>query len=348
MHPCNALSGAPADYPCGDIDLGDGVRAWLQPNGSWGETNAGLVSDGGTSLLVDTLWDARLAEQMLDGFAEPLRAAPIGIVVTTHRDGDHWWGNVAVPATATIVASRAAADEMATEPPPSALGRLAALARLGARLPGGLGRVSRYTREMLGPFAHAGLAVRRPDESFEGERSLTVGSRSVRAVEVGPAHTEGDVVVHVPHAGVVFCGDILFVGVTPIIWSGPISGWVAALDRCLDLDADRFVPGHGPMTGPDDVRALRGYWTWLLDAGAAEHATGRDAPTAAHRLVRTDGFGPYRDWLLPERLVLNLVCLFRELDGQPPLGTTAANRLRMFRMVADLAADPALVRRPTF
>jgi glyoxylase-like metal-dependent hydrolase (beta-lactamase superfamily II) len=342
MHPCAALSGAPADYPCGNIDLGDGVRAWLQPNGSWGETNAGLVTDGGTSLLVDTLWDARLAEQMLSGFAVPLRSAPIDTVVTTHRDGDHWWGNVAVPHTATIVTSRAAAAEMATEPPPAALGRLAALARLGTALPGALGRVSRYTRGMLGPFAHAGLSVRRPDETFEGERALPVGAREVRAVEVGPAHTEGDVVVHVPHTGVVFCGDILFSGVTPVVWSGPISGWVAALDRCLALDADRFVPGHGPMAGPDDVRALRGYFTWLIEAGTAEHRAGREPLTAARRLVRTDGFRPYRRWLAPERLVLNLVCLFRELDGLRPLETTAANRLRLFRMVADLAADPAL------
>ena len=195
---------------------------------------------------------------------------------------------------------------------------------------------------MLAPFAHAGLPVRRPDETFEGERSLPVGSRSVDAVEVGPAHTAGDVVVHVPHAGVVFCGDILFAGVTPVVWSGPISGWVTALDRCLALDADRFVPGHGPMAGPDDVRTLRGYWTWLQEAGAAEHAAGREPLAAARRLVRTDGFRPYRGWLAPERLVLNLVCLFRELDGEPPLETTAANRLRLFRMVADLAADPAL------
>jgi glyoxylase-like metal-dependent hydrolase (beta-lactamase superfamily II) len=276
---------------------------------------------------------------MLHGFAEPLRAAPLERVVTTHRDGDHWWGNVAVPAGATIVASSAAAAEMATEPPPSALARLRRLSRLGRRLPGSPGRVSRYTAGMLAPFAFDGLDVRRPDETFDGEKSFAVGSRSVTAIEVGPAHTAGDVVVHVPHAGVVFCGDILFADVTPVVWSGPVRNWVAALDRCLALDADRFVPGHGPMAGTAEVVALRSYWSWLLEAGAAEHATGRDPLAAARRLVRTDGFGPYRHWQAPERLVLNLACLFRDLDGLPPLKTTAANRLRLFRMVAELAAD---------
>jgi cyclase len=338
-HVCFALSGAPAAFPFGAQDLGDGVQAWLQPNGSWGETNAGLLSDGGTSLLVDTLWDARLAEQMLTGFAGSLRSAPIERVITTHRDGDHWWGNLAVPASATIVASTAAAAEMTTEPPPSALARMARLARLGTAVPGGLGRVSRYTRDMLAPFSFSGLGVRRPDETFDGEQQFTVGGRAVSAIEVGPAHTAGDAVVHVPHAGVVFCGDILFAGVTPVVWTGPIRNWIAALDRILSLDADRFVPGHGPLAGAGDVQALRDYWTWVIEAGTGEHEAGRAPLPAARRLIRTADFGRFRHWQAPERLVLNLICLFRDLEGKPPLETTAANRLRLFRLVADLAAE---------
>jgi cyclase len=338
-HPCSALSDAPADYPCGALNLGDGVRAWLQPNGSWGETNAGLVSDDETSLLVDTLWDADLVAAMLAGFAAPLATAPLRRVITTHRDGDHWWGNVAVPESATIVATTAAAAEMAVEPPPAAMARLRRVARLGAVLPGPLGRVSRYTRGMLAPFAFDALRVRRPDETFDGAQSFEVGRYAVTAIEVGPAHTAGDAIVHVPHAGVVFCGDILFAGVTPVIWHGPVANWIAALDRCLALDADRFVPGHGPMADTDDVRALRSYWSWLLEAGSAEHAAGRAPLPAARRLIRTDGYVPFRRWQAPERLVLNLVCLFRDLDGLPPLEATAANRFALFRMVADLAAD---------
>jgi hypothetical protein len=77
----------------------------------------------------------------------------------------------------------------------------------------------------------------------------------------------------------------------------------------------------------------------LSEAGGAQHAGGRPPLEAARRLVREEGFGPFRAWLAPERVVLNLVCLFRELDGLPPLETNAVNRLKLFRMVADLAAD---------
>src|SRR5205807_403974 len=66
----------------------------------------------GASLLVDTLWDERLAQQMLDAMAPLVADAPIRTVVNTHSDGDHWWGNARVPADAEIVTSNAALQIM--------------------------------------------------------------------------------------------------------------------------------------------------------------------------------------------------------------------------------------------
>lgn len=317
-------------------ELAAGVWAWLQPDGSWGEANAGLVSDGGTSLLVDTLWDPRLTARMLDEMRPTLRAAPISIAVNTHRDGDHWWGNVMLPAQTRILATEAAAQEMRTEPSPQSLARLSALARLGCRLPGGVGRLSRYTRSMLDPFDFGGVATRLPAETFHDQATVEVGARSVQAMLVGPAHTAGDAVVHVPDAGVVFCGDILFVAVTPAIWHGPVSHWITALDRCLALDAETYVPGHGPLGTREDVWALRAYFAWLVESGREQYDAGRGPAPAASHMIRLPEFARWRDWRCPERLALNLVAYFRELDGLPPLETTARNRMNVFHRVANL------------
>ena len=46
-------------------DIGNGVYAYLLPNGSWGWSNAGLICDGEESLLVDTLFDEVLTADML-------------------------------------------------------------------------------------------------------------------------------------------------------------------------------------------------------------------------------------------------------------------------------------------
>ena len=77
-------------YRKGLHDLGTGCFAWLQPDGSWGWSNAGLVADGDASLLVDTLFDLRLTREMLDAMRDAVPAAArIGTLVNTHANGDH-------------------------------------------------------------------------------------------------------------------------------------------------------------------------------------------------------------------------------------------------------------------
>ena len=46
-------------YRKGLQDIGNGCFAWLQPDGGWGFSNSGLISDGGETLLVDTLIDRK-------------------------------------------------------------------------------------------------------------------------------------------------------------------------------------------------------------------------------------------------------------------------------------------------
>src|SRR6202045_537603 len=101
-----------AGFTKGLHELGNGCYAYLQPDGSWGWSNAGLLADSGQSMLVDTLFDLPLTRQMLDAMrrAEPA-AARIGSVVNTHSNGDHTFGNRLVEG-AEIIASRACAEEM--------------------------------------------------------------------------------------------------------------------------------------------------------------------------------------------------------------------------------------------
>src|SRR5208282_738728 len=86
------LSFPKANYDAGVRDFGNGCLAYLQPDGGWGLSNAGLVTDSGEALLVDTLFDLSHTRAMLDDFA---RASPAKIrtVFNTHHNGDHWYGN---------------------------------------------------------------------------------------------------------------------------------------------------------------------------------------------------------------------------------------------------------------
>ncbi len=233
------------NYTKGLHELGNGSFAWLQPDGGWGWSNAGLVCDGGESLLVDTLFDLRLTREML---AAMRRAAPeatrIGTLVNTHANGEHCYGNSLV-AGARIVTSRASAAEMDELPPEAMAGLLKNATALG---PGG-----EFLARCFAPFDFEGIAHTKPTETFDGELRLRVGAKRVVLLEVGPAHTKGDVLVFLPDDGVVFTGDILFIDGTPIMWAGPVGNWIAACERIAALGASVVVP----VTGRSPTRAAR-------------------------------------------------------------------------------------------
>lgn len=305
-------------------DLGNGAYAWLQPNGGLGESNAGLVVGEGESLLVDTLWSLPLTRRMLDAFAAPTAGAPIRRLVNTHSDGDHFWGNQLVGG-AEIVATRAAAERMRDESP-RALGLMGAAGRRFAPLarrralpvPGGekLRGLAAFTG-LLGAYDFSGIELTLPTTTFDGSLDLEIGGRRVEIVEVGPAHTEGDAIVHLPDARVVFAADVLFVGVTPIMWAGPVENWLAALDRIVALEPEHVVPGHGPVTDLDGVRGVREYWEFAAAAARQRHAAGMGVDAAALDIARSPEFAArgYGGWDEPGRLLVNVAMLYRGFDG---------------------------------
>ena len=339
-------------------EVGRGCHAWIQPNGEWFESNAGLVVGDGESALVDTLADLRLTGRMLDALGPLTRDAPIRTVVNTHSDADHVDGNQLL-ADAEVVTSRRSGELMRRQNPGSfrAFERLARGMRLVGRLPlplvGALplpavprlrlGAIGTYVGDMLAPFDFAGIDVAGPTREFEGELGLDVGGRRLRLTEVGPAHTPGDLIVHVPDAGVVYAGDVLFVGTTPVMWAGPVVNWIEALDTLLALDADVYVPGHGPVCGRDEVEAVKRYWVWLEAAARHRFGLGMSAWEAARDIALSAEFGAqeWASWSAPERISINVHTLERERRGE--LGGEASPRelVTIFSRVALLARELA-------
>ncbi len=293
-------------YVEGITELAEGAYAWLAPDGSWGWSNAGLVVDGDESLVVDTLFDLALTREMLAAMAvvHPRATARVDALVNTHANGDHCHGNELVP-TQRIIASAAAAEEMAELPPAA----LAAMMQLAEADDGALGR---YLRHAFGAFEFGGITQTPPTETFTGRQQLQIGDKAVDLIEVGPAHTRGDIIVHVPADEVVFTGDILFIEGTPIMWTGPVDNWIAACDLIVSLGASSIVPGHGPVTDDAGVAAVRDYWVRLRDQARERYDAGMSVVDAARDIDP----GPYADWGDGERVLINVNTLYRELGAR--------------------------------
>jgi cyclase len=291
-------------YTKGLHEIADGVWAYLQPDGGWGWSNAGLIAGNESSLLVDTLFDLRLTAEMLEAMrAMTPTAARIASVVNTHANGDHCYGN-ALLGEAEIIATTRCAEEMEGLPPAT----MAALLR-GAD---DLGAAGRFARRIFSPFSFEDIPLALPTRTFDERLDLRVGDRAVSLLEVGPAHTAGDAVVHLAQEGIVFAGDILFHGGHPIVWAGPVSNWIAACDRVLALHPTVVVPGHGPLATPDALIDLKGYFELLSTEAKVRYDGGMTALDAA----RDIDLGPYAGWGEAERVVVNVRALYRDFgDG---------------------------------
>jgi glyoxylase-like metal-dependent hydrolase (beta-lactamase superfamily II) len=307
-------------YDRGLVEVADGVHAYLQPDGTWGWSNAGLVVAEGGSLLVDTLFDLDLTAAMLDEMAPLVRSGPIGTVVNTHANGDHCYGNQLVDGPGVrFVASEAAAREMDEVPP-------ALLAAAMEAFPDG--EMGEWLHHAFGPFAFGGIEVPPVTDVFTGRLGLDVGGRRVELYEVGPAHTGGDVMVHLPDDGVLFTGDILFIGGTPIMWAGPSSRWIAACDLIAELAPAVIVPGHGPLTDVAGAAAVGEYLRFVRGQVAACLEAGGTAEEAAVEIDREIDGTRFASWSDRERLAVTVHAVWRELDpGHAPpdvLGMLAA------------------------
>jgi cyclase len=290
-------------YEKGLHELGDGLYAYLQPDGGWGWSNAGLVTAGGTSLLVDTLFDLDLTRAMLEAMRPITESNPLDSAVNTHANGDHCFGNQLLPDSTALYGTKRAVEEMQAAPPP--------LVNWLFKTPDEKDPVFvEWARENFGPFRFDDVELRLPSQTFEDRLDISVGDRDVSFIDLGPAHTGSDSIVHVPDADVAFTGDLLFIEGTPIAWHGPIQNWLDACEAILALHARVLVPGHGPVTDASGVRDLMRYFEYVRVQARQRFDDGMDAEAAADDIDLAD----FADWGDQERIAVNVETAYREFD----------------------------------
>jgi cyclase len=256
-------------------ELADGVWVWLQPGGESGVSNAGVIADDDGLTIVDTL----MVRSQWEPFAAAVRelGRPVKRVILTHAHIDHVGGTSAFrnamvlgsPMTSALLDQSTPVDAYKNFMPAFAEG-FDELAVIGTR-----------------PVSHV----------------VTDAAQLTPRIEVLPArgHTDGDLMVLVADADVLFAGDLCFFGVTPLAFQGDPAAWADVLDVVGDL-ADTIVPGHGPIGGAAEVAALRDY---------LRHCVEGSVPA-----------GPWDGWLeRAERDPINIekAAMLREGDdGMPP------------------------------
>ncbi len=292
----NADEPDPTDtYVPGELQhVADGVHAWVQPDGTWWINNAGVVLGDDEALLVDTCTTERRTRALLDAVDAVSGNRRLKYAVNTHHHGDHTFGNSLLPTSTCLIGHHNMRE----------------------------GFLADQTLENFPPFwsprpDFGDLARRAPDVTVGDGLTVHLGARSVRMVYPGyTAHTEGDLVVWIADVQVLFVGDLLFPGHTPMIMAGAPTGAIRSLDWIASFAPSVVVPGHGMVISADGLEAVLSeherYYRFVL----AEAKRGVAGDLDPLQVAQTADLSEFAHLLDPERFVLNVHSAYAELTGR--------------------------------
>ena len=224
--------------------------------------NVGVLRTAVGAVVVDSM-TFRMQGERIREHAEKLAGGPTQALVNTHYHIDHSHGNPGFAPGTRVVATQRTLDYM-----------------LG-----------------LDAGAWQGAASSTlPNDLFETEHTLGIGGKTIRALHVGRGHTGGDLVVLFEEDRVLHTGDLFFNGRYPNIdleAGGSIREWIVTLDRVLELEFDRVIPGHGPVTDRQGILAFQRFLKelWAVGQAAAQEGLTLEETLAQKELTEDAGYG---------------------------------------------------------
>lgn len=202
----------------------EGAAAVATGNAGFVSNAAFVVTDDGV-IVFDALGTPSLGALLL----ETIRAvtpAPVRTLYISHYHADHMYGaQVFADQDVEIVAPDGAARYLSGD---------AATLRLAER------RVS------LDPWVNDRTRLVWPDRYLKESESFELGGVAFRAVNIGSAHSDGDLALFVETDGVLLSGDVVFRERIPLLGSANSRDWLDVLDRLAESGVAAIVPGHGP------------------------------------------------------------------------------------------------------
>ena len=199
---------------------------------------AWIVTDDGV-VVVDPGSSVQVGEMVLTRI-EKTTDKPILAVFNSHIHGDHWLGNQAI---------RARYPEVP----------IYGHERVGPKVIAGAG--TEWVELMLSMTqnATAGTTVVKPDHPVKDGDELQIGGLTYRVMNNDKAHTDTDIMLHVPEKSLIFLGDNAGHERILRLEGGSFPGNVAALENAIATGASVFVPGHGPSGGREVAERYRDY-----------------------------------------------------------------------------------------
>jgi len=248
--------------------LAEGVYARIvRPDGP-AVSNAGFIVLENEVLVYDTHATPEAGQALLSAIAT-VTAKPVRYIVNSHFHPDHTHGNQVFGGSVLILSSTNARRDILQKDVP-AMNRSLNIAQT---------QLARMRKELLKERDHdqqtslrnqirqrqefvdriSKIRVIPPILTLDDRLTVKDAAREIQVFHVGTGHTEGDLILFLPRERIAFLGDLFFNRALPNAQDSFLLPWIATLGTILKLEADVFVPGHGPVGNRDQLKQFLEY-----------------------------------------------------------------------------------------
>jgi glyoxylase-like metal-dependent hydrolase (beta-lactamase superfamily II) len=253
------------------------------------------------NVLIDTLGTPEQCKTALDLLG--IDARPL-IVINSHMDWDHFWGNAAIAGRAPIIAHAAALDRLRDPSTQQVLKDKAS-------------QDSRFRNvELIGP-----------DITFSGSMVLNGGDLTLELIHT-PGHTPDHVAVWIPELRTCLAVDAVEYPV-PEVWSRRADDLRlirSSLSRIRDLNARLVIPAHGRTSSPSTVDENLAYFEALADrVGDLSESRLADPQLGSSSGFRLEDFVA-----MPDRMPDDVATFYRNCH-ETNLGATVQARIEKLK-----------------
>lgn len=299
--------------------LSDGIFAAIAQDGGAAVSNTGLIDLGDQVIVFDTFLTPHAARDLRRMAIDLFGRAP-QMVINSHYHNDHIWGNQAFLPEAQIISSAGTRQLMATsgreELQSSSANAAKRLAELQSQYQNTQDEQQRKALAMWIGYqaglveALPTLSVCFPGITFTDRLAIYDTKLTAELITFEGAHTGSDTVLYLPQAATLFMSDLLFVGCHPYLADGDPYQLLKALRECSRMEANCFVPGHGPVGGPDDLTSLTNYIEYCIETAQKLNNEGGARDESLGKLIIDE---QYQHWQLPQFFDSNIRFLCERL-----------------------------------
>jgi cyclase len=281
--------------------IAEGVYARIVSPDGEAVANVGVaVLDKGV-LVFDTHFTPEGGDSLLSAIRS-VTPKPVRYVVNSHWHADHTHGNQSFPGAQLISSLNARRDILQADLP--SLNRTVRIAQAqidklqkDLNRESDLGRRQRVREEIRNREEYMKtmslLKIMPPIIALDENTVLRDGNREVRFLFLGTGHTDGDIALYLHDQKIVFAGDLFFNNAIPNVQDANILEWMKTLKELLKLDADKYVPGHGPIGTKKDVEAFLQYFEDLKSLVEGAVKRGDSLEQATYELALPARYSSY-------------------------------------------------------